>query len=454
MVKITRNFPSFFNLNSRREDPGNPHRIFKTLVFHIRPRMVAERTLRFKLTFGLGGMAVVLVTLQLFTGILLKFAYEPFPAQAYDSLIRLQAGLAFGQFIRNIHFWSANFLVGIVFLHGLRVFFTGAFRPPRRVNWIVGLSLFLLVLAANLTGYLMPWDQLAYWATTICLGMLEYIPGIGNRLQQWVMGGPQLGPATLRNFFALHTAVLPVVIVALMTYHFWKIRKAGGLVVPRSPGEIPEEKPAMVPSNPNLLLREAAVALAAIAFVLTVALLFDAPLGPPANPGLSPNPTKAPWYFAGVQEMLVHFHPSFALLIVLALALGVFFRLPYLGGGAASTGVWFASAVGRRAAVAGAAASGLITPLAVILDEVVIDIAGWLPGWPQEISNGLIPTLLFIGLLAGVTIAIKKAFRAPRLETVQALVVFLVVMFVMLTIICAVFRGEGMTLRWPGVPSI
>jgi quinol-cytochrome oxidoreductase complex cytochrome b subunit len=435
------------------EGAGSPNRIFKTLVFHTRPRMVAERTLRFTLTFGLGGIAVVLVALQLFTGILLKFAYEPFPVQAYDSLIRLQAGLAFGQLIRNIHFWSANFLVGVLLLHGLRVFLTGAFRPPRRVNWIVGLSLFALVLAANLTGYLLPWDQLAYWATTICLGMLEYIPGIGTRLQQWVMGGPQLGPATLRNFFALHTAVLPVVIVGLMTYHFWKIRKAGGLVVPLLPQATAEEKPAMVPSNPNLLLREAAVALAAIAFVLTVALIVDAPLGPPANPGLSPNPTKAPWYFAGVQEMLVHFHPTFALSIVLALTLGAFFLLPYLGGGATSAGVWFASALGRRTAVAAAVSAALVTPLAVILDEVVVDFVDWMPGWPQEISNGLIPTVLFMGLLAGVTIVMKKGFRASRLETVQALVVFLIVMFVMLTIICAIFRGESMALRWPGARS-
>jgi hypothetical protein len=149
--------------------------------------------------------------------------------------------------------------------------------------------------------------------------------------------------------------------------------------------------------------------------------------------------------------MLVHFHPTFALLIVLAFALAAFSLLPYLGGNASSTGVWFISAIGRRSAVAGAVASGLITPLAVILDEAVVDFAGWMPGWPPEISNGLIPAALFIGLLAGVTIAIKKAFRAPRPETVQALVVFLVVMFVMLTIICAIFRGESMALRWPGI---
>jgi quinol-cytochrome oxidoreductase complex cytochrome b subunit len=175
-----------------------------TLVLHFRPRRVAEKTLRFSLTWGLGGMAAVLVSLQLFTGILLKFAYGPVPTQAYESLVRLQEGFLFGQLVRNIHFWSANLLVVVVCLHGLRVFFTGGFHPPRRLNWVVGLSLFILVLASNLTGYLLPWDQLAYWATTICVGMLEYIPVLGSRLQQIVLGGREIGPATLRNFFALY----------------------------------------------------------------------------------------------------------------------------------------------------------------------------------------------------------------------------------------------------------
>jgi menaquinol-cytochrome c reductase cytochrome b subunit len=101
----------------------------------------------------------VLVTLQLFTGLLLKFGYEPFPVQAYDSPVCMQAGLVFGQLVRNVHFWSANFLVGVLFLNPLRVFFTGAFRLPRRVNWIVGLTLFTLVPAADLSGYLLPRDQ-------------------------------------------------------------------------------------------------------------------------------------------------------------------------------------------------------------------------------------------------------------------------------------------------------
>ncbi len=448
MAKTIRNVYAFFVSRSHQEEPSTPFRMFKTFVFHIRPRLVTEKTLRFTLTFGLGGTAVVLVSLQLFTGILLKFAYEPFPTQAYDSLIRLQAQYPFGQFIRNIHYWCANFLVGILCLHGLRVFFTGAFRPPRRVNWVIGLSLFFLTLAANLTGYLLPWDQLAYWATTICLGMLEYIPGIGGLLQQWVMGGPQIGAATLRNFFALHTAVVPAAMVSLMAYHFWRVRKAGGLVVPRSPGETPDEKPVAIPSNPHLLLREAAVALSAVAIVSAVALLFDAPLGAPANPGLSPNPTKAPWYFAGVQEMLVHFHPTFTWLIVLGAALGAFFILPYLAGGEETAGIWFASTVGRRTSVFAAAAAGLITSLAVILGEYVIDLADWMIGWPPVVLNGLIPTALLLIMLAGLYVVLTKVFRAARPEAIQAVFVFLAVGLVELTVICIFFRVEGMKLGW------
>ncbi len=419
-----------------------------TLVLHFRPRRVPEKTLRFSLTWGLGGMAVVLVTLQLFTGTLLKFAYGPIPTQAYESLIRLQESFLFGQLVRNIHFWSANLLVVVVCLHGLRVFFTGGFHPPRRLNWVVGLSLFILVLASNLTGYLLPWDQLAYWATTICIGMLEYVPLIGNRLQQIVLGGPQIGPATLRNFFALHTAVLPALIVMLMAFHFWRVRKAGGIVIPRSPAEEPDDTPAMVPAHPDLLLREAAVALATIAGVLVLSLLYDVPMGQPANPGLSPNPTKAPWYFAGVQELLMHFHPGFALLIAAGLTFGAFY-LPYLNYREAPAGVWFASANGRRTALAAALAAAVATPLAAVLDEYTVDFSAIMTGWPQAFSLGVVPTALFIAVVVGLYVLMVRKFQASRLESVQAVFVFLAVGWVIATITCVFFRGQGMKLRWP-----
>jgi len=428
--------------------PKRGFNLLGTLALHFRPRRVDERTLRFTLTWGLGGIASVLVTLQLFTGILLKFAYAPVPTQAYESLVRLQDGFLFGRLVRSVHFWGANLLAVVAGLHGLRVFLTGGVHAPRRLNWVVGLSLLLLVLASNLTGYLLPWDQLAYWATTICVGALDYVPLVGDRLRQLVLGGPQIGPATLRNFFALHTAVLPALVVVLMAFHFWRVRKAGGLVVPRSPVDAPAASPTMVPVNPDLLLREAAVALAAVAAVFLLALARDAPLGPPANPGLSPNPTKAPWYFAGVQELLVHFHPSFALLIAAALTCGAF-GLPLIRCGEAPAGVWFASANGRRTALAAALAAAILTPLAVVLDEYAIDLAAAMPGLPLLLSLGVVPTALLVAVVAGVYVLTVKLFRATRLEAVQAVVVFLVVGWTILTMTCAVFRGPGMRLKWP-----
>jgi quinol-cytochrome oxidoreductase complex cytochrome b subunit len=430
------------------DQPQRRFNLLGTLVLHFRPRRVPERCLRYTLTWGLGGMAAVLVTLQLFTGILLKFAYGPVPTQAYESLVRLQEGFLFGQWVRNIHFWSANLLVVVVCLHGLRVFFTGGFHPPRRLNWVVGLGLFILVLASNLTGYLLPWDQLAYWATTICVGMLEYFPLAGSRLQQAVLGGPQIGPATLRNFFALHTAVVPTLIVMLMAFHFWRVRKAGGLVIPRSPAEAPDDHPTMVPTQPDLLLREAAVALATVAGVLVLSLLLDAPMGPPANPGLSPNPTKAPWYFAGIQELLMHFHPSFALGVAAALMFGAFY-LPFLNYRETPAGVWFASANGRRTALVAALAAAVATPVAIVLDEYAVDFSGMLPGWPQAFSLGVVPTALLVAVVAGVYVLMGRRFRASRLESVQAVFVFLAVGWLISTVTCALFRGQGMRLRWP-----
>ena len=430
------------------DPPQRRFNLLGTLALHFRPRRVPARTLRFTLTWGLGGMAAVLLTLQLFTGILLKFAYEPAPTHAYASLVKLQEGFLFGQLVRNLHFWSANLLVVVIGLHGLRVFFTGGFHAPRRLNWVVGLSLLLLVLASNLTGYLLPWDQLAYWATTICAGMLEYIPVVGSGLQQAVLGGPQIGPATLRIFFALHTAVFPPLMVMLMAFHFWRVRKAGGLVIPREPAEEPDDRPVMVPTHPELLLREASTALATIAGVLALSLLFDAPMGLPANPGLSPNPTKAPWYFAGVQELLMHFHPSFALLIAFVLALAAF-GLPYVHYREAPAGVWFASRNGRRTALLAAAAAAVVTPLAVVLDEHLVDFAGMMPGLPQALSIGVVPTIVFGAAVAGWYNLMARTFRASRLESVQAVFVFLAVGWIMLTATCLFFRGQGMRLGWP-----
>ena len=420
-----------------------------TLVLHFRPKVVQERTLRFTLTWGLGGMAVVLVVLMFSTGMMLKFAYQPVPDRAYESILHLQNDVYFGQLIRNIHHWSANILLIVVFLHFLRVFFTGAFYAPRQFNWIIGLTMFLALLGSNVTGYLLPWDQLAFWAITICTGMLEYIPVLGDGLKQIVLGGTDLGPATLSNFFAIHTAIIPGCLVLLMPFHFWRVRKSGGLVVPRSPEENPANRGEMVPTIPNLILRELVVAAVLIAFIMLLSIVYDAPLGAKANPGLSPNPTKAPWYFAGLQELLLHIHPLFAFVVMPLIIAGVLILLPYIPYDKNSAGVWFASHRGRRMAIIAAVVAIVLTPLLIVADDLFFDFAALMPGIPPIVSSGLLPAAIILAVLGGFYAFMKRQYTATKNETVQAVFVLLLFAFVILTITTVWFRGEGMALTWP-----
>ena len=422
---------------------------FNSLILHFRPRSVQERTLRFTLTWGLGGMAVVMVGMLFGTGLMLKFVYQPFPDRAYESIVHLQQNVIFGQLIRNIHHWSGNALLIVAFLHFLRVFFTGAFHSPRQFNWVIGLAMFLAVLMSNITGYLLPWDQLAFWAITVCTGMLEYLPGIGNWLQMLVRGGSEIGPETLSIFFAIHTAVIPAGLLILMPFHFWRVRKAGGLVVPRKPEEDPDSRGHSVSTIPNLILREVVVALVLIAVIMLVSVIFNAPLGAKANPGLSPNPTKAPWYFAGVQELLLHVHPLFALFIIPVLLIIVLFSIPYLNYQTDTAGVWFASPMGRKIAVWSALIAVIVTPLGIVADEFVFDFPAWLPDIPGEISDGLIPFALMLAATFLFYKAIRAKFSSNNNEALQAVFVLFLVAFMILTITGIWFRGQGMALMWP-----
>ena len=439
-------FPGTLQRPAYRERYRN---FFNSLILHFRPRSVQERTLRFTLTWGLGGMAVVLVGMLFATGLMLKFVYQPVPDRAYESIIHLQNNVLFGQLIRNVHHWSGNILLIIVFLHLLRVFFTSAFHPPRQFNWIIGLVMFLAVLTSNITGYLLPWDQLAFWAITICTGMLEYVPGIGEWLQKLIRGGNEIGPATISIFFAIHTAIIPACLLVLMPWHFWRVRKAGGLVIPRRPDEEQGSDNEKVPTIPNLILREIVVALVLIAFIMAISVIFNAPLEAKANPGLSPNPTKAPWYFAGIQELLLHFHPLFALFIIPAFMLFALVSIPYFSYQTETAGVWFVSLKGRSMAVVAALVAIIVTPIGIIADEFVIDFAAWFPGLSSVVSNGILPVAF---VLAGIMVfywLVKKKNAATNSESIQSVFVLLVVAFIILTITGIWFRGKGMALIWP-----
>jgi quinol-cytochrome oxidoreductase complex cytochrome b subunit len=411
--------------------------VLNLLLLHLRPVNVVEKTLRHRHTWGLGGSGLVLIALLMATGSLMMFVYEPSPENAYESVLSLQNEIAFGALVRGLHHWSANLLVVVVLLHMLRVFLTGGFLGPRQFNWVIGLILFALVFGANFTGYLLPWDQLSYWAITISTGMLGYVPFAGEELVGLVRGGDSIGPATLITFYTLHTTVIPVALIVLMAFHFWRVRKAGGVVVPRVEGEQVEEKPQKVLFLPNLFVREVAQACVLVASVMVMALLIEVPLEAAANPGMSPNPAKAPWYFAGFQELLLHLPPLMAVVILPGLAAFCLVALPYLPFGDDTAGVCFRSKNGRRCVLFAAAAALVFTPVWLLLDQYAGGV--WLP-----------PTTFVVGILLFLLL-LRVRFLASGEEIVQACFVFALVGFVVLTLTCVWLRGPGMALTWPSL---
>ena len=431
------------------ENSTYTRRFHESLILHLRPRQVPARALRFTHTFGLGGMALVLILLLTASGVLMMFAYEPSPERAWQSIVAFEQEALFGKLIRGVHHWSANLLIPETVIHLLRVFLTGGFHGRRRSNWLIGLGVLLFVIASGFTGYLLPWDQTAYWATTICTEMLGKIPGIGGFLQQAIIGGTEIGSATVINFYALHVAITPMALAILLSWHFWRIRLAGGVVLPSGQkGEV-QTADDLLPFIPNLLLREVAVALILIALVLVIAILFGAPLGEPANPGISPNPAKAPWYFLGFQELLIHFDATFAVLVIPMLVATALISLPFLPIDAEPSGDWFLTLKGRRLAIIAALMALVLVPFWVLLDEYVIGTAGWLPNTAAVISNGLLPFVLLIAVLTSFYILTRKVLSATRGEAVQSLFVLLFISFAVLTATGVWFRGAGMALVWP-----
>jgi len=196
-----------------------------TFLLHLRPVLLPARTLRWTHTFGLGGSTLVLVAALAATGILMMLVYQPVPGVAYDSVVTLAGDVAFGPLVRGVHWWSANLLVVVVLLHTARVFATGGYHGPRQFNWVIGAALLLCLLANNFTGYLLPWDQLAYWAVTVGTSMADFVPFVGETARSMLLGGEEVGSATLLRFYVLHVAVLPTVLVGVIALHLWRWRK-------------------------------------------------------------------------------------------------------------------------------------------------------------------------------------------------------------------------------------
>ncbi len=336
-------------------DLGRASTSFTNFFLHLHPVKVHRNTLKATYTLGLGLMSFFLFFILVVTGILLMFYYVPSTTQAYDRMLDLRGTVAFGIFLRNMHRWSAHGMVAVVFLHMCRVFLTGSYKRPREFNWVIGVLLLLVTLFMSFTGYLLPWDQLAFWAITVGTAIASYAPVVGKQIKFILLGDSNVGQEALLRFYVLHVAVLPAVLSLLAAIHFWRIRKDGGLsrpaeddalAVETSASDVPiVEGPAVVMATsataaeaarpvlqkrhygiqglvrgpftkignvpdrsvfawPNLFMAELVIFLITVAGVLTVSLFFNAPLEEPVNVMHPPNPAKAPWYFLGLQEQV------------------------------------------------------------------------------------------------------------------------------------------------------
>jgi quinol-cytochrome oxidoreductase complex cytochrome b subunit len=344
---------------------GRALQSFSNFFLHVYPVKIPARVLRIRYSFRLGFIAAVLFGILTITGVYLMFVYTPSPNVAYGDMQNLKTGVGFGQLVRNVHRWSAHLMVLVVFLHLARVFFAGAYKRPREFNWVIGVVLLLATLAFSFTGYLLPWDQLSYWAVTVGTNLVHYVPAMGSTLQDLLIGGDQIGPNTLLRFYALHVAVLPGLLIVMLAVHIWRVRKDGFAVERPSAGAFAEEATNRAPPDapaglygdrtrllgvvdresvtaedrpvddtvftwPHLLVRHVVVGLGVAAVVLGLGVAFAAPLKGLANPNLTPEPSKAPWYFDGLQELLSHFDPLVAGILIPAGAVLLLVLLPYL----------------------------------------------------------------------------------------------------------------------------
>ena len=363
-------------------DLGRSQTTFSNLFLHIHPTKTHVHSLKPWYTMGLGVISFSMFVILIATGFLLMFYYVPSVEQAHNRMLDLNGTVAFGTLLRNMHRWGAHGMVALVFLHMFRVFYTGSYKAPREFNWVIGIVLGLLTLGASFTGYLLPWDQLAFWAVTVGTAIAGYAPVVGEQVRFLLLGDRVVGQEALIRFYVLHVAVIPAVMTLLLGVHFWRIRKDGGLS--RPPGDdLPEAQTAYreavvakleglapkaklqktktfgvmglvrgpfnkvgntpdntVTSWPSLFIAELFCFALTVLVLLVIALLVNAPLEAPANPTVPPNPSKAPWYFLGLQEMVSYsaFWGGIGVptLFVIALLL-----LPYLDRSQKGVGVWF-----------------------------------------------------------------------------------------------------------------
>lgn len=210
---------------------------WSSFILHLYPVKIRREELGFKYSWYLGVISTALFGSLIVSGMYLMFFYVPSPNAAYTDIQTIQTEVAFGQYIRNVHRWSAHLMVLAVAMHMAKVFYKGAYKKPREFNWVIGVLLLVTTLLMSFTGYLLPWDQLAFWAVTVGSEMAGYAPFVGEQTRGLLLGGQTVGASALLRFYVLHVAVIPASMILLITVHLWRWRKDSML-------ELDREEPA------------------------------------------------------------------------------------------------------------------------------------------------------------------------------------------------------------------
>ena len=315
--------------------------VVSNFLLHWFPAKVCKASLDWNYSFWLGTISAALFLLLTLSGGPLLFLYVPSVERAYGSIKDIEFAITFGSWIRSVHRVSAHLMVAAVFLHMARVFLTGAYKngvgqgQQREWNWLMGVLMLLLTLFLSFTGYLLPWDQLAYWAVTVGTNIASSIPFVGPKVRELLLGGRAIDQPTLIRFYAMHCIVLPGALGVLFVYHMWRVRKDGGLARADRAARLPApvvappvatktytllgvargtaptvttrvltDEGATVNAVPDLTRRAAIVVLGTIAVLSIMAVMMRSPLEEAANALVTPNPAKAPWYFLWLQEIV------------------------------------------------------------------------------------------------------------------------------------------------------
>jgi len=462
--------------------------IVKNFLLHWFPNRVSIRSLSWGYSFWLGTVSFALFLILCVTGVALMFFYIPSVEKAYWSVKDIEFAISFGGFLRALHRVAAHLMVGVVFIHMFRVFYTNAYKKGtfkksvRSFNWILGVILLVLTLLLSFTGYLLPWDQLAFWAITVGTSIASAIPLVGSSIREFILGGTIIGQNTLIRFYVLHVFFLPLALFLITVWHMWRVRKDGGLAAMervREEGETIEttdiekninksyalmgiakgtsvhiydrqilNSKNSLESSPHLIRRLAIVVIFTLLIASALAMILGAPLEEPANPALTPNPAKAPWYFLGLQELVSYSALIGGVLIPGLTVLGLML-IPLMDKENRNVGRWLNGASELKWMAIGGGLGSLLTIFTIFIGiqfpskEILGSVFS-----SQIWFDILNPATGLLAAMIALFFVVRKITGSSRKASIALFTCF-VAAFVILTIVGTWLRGPNWGFFWP-----